>query len=155
MQSKLINLRMKKVLKEPSTQNWNRAFRQSPLRPPGMLLHHTKLLQGSLLSNMLIHKTQAWYSNRFAVFWSILLSKTSSWCSNLIADCITQATKVSGNCLKSKSCVWFCCSISSYYIKWWDHYLHLMIILSVPSINLWQYTIVQLPLHANYTWQQK
>jgi len=131
-------LRMKEMLKQPSTKNWNGTFRQSPLWPPCMLLHHTKLLKSPLLLEVLVHISEASYSNSSTASRSILLPKAFTSCSYLASDCVTQAPKVAGDSLEGKCCIWFSCPTSCNHIKWWHHNLHLMIILFVPSINLWQ-----------------
>lgn len=129
-------LRMKEMLKQPSTKNWNRAFRQPPLRPPGMLLHHTKLLKSPLLPELLVHIAEASYSNSLDASWSILLPEAFTGCSNLASDSIMQTPKVAGDSLEGKCCIWFSCPTTCNHIEWWHHNLHLMIILFVPSINL-------------------
>lgn len=130
------SLRMKEMLKQPSTKNWNRAFRQPPLWPPGMLLHHTKLLKSPLLPELLVYIAEASYSNSLADSWSILLPKAFTGCSNLARDCIMQTPKVAGDSLEGKCCIWFSCPTTRNHIEWWHHNLHLMKILFVPSINL-------------------
>lgn len=58
---KEIDLRMKKVLEQPSTKDRHRRLGQSSLWPPSIMLHHTKLLHGPLLPYLLIYVPQARY----------------------------------------------------------------------------------------------
>lgn len=50
---------------------------------------------------------------------------------NLLLDCITQATELSGYCSKGKSRVLFGNTMPSYHVKRWNHGLYLMAVLFV------------------------
>lgn len=128
---------MEKVLEQPGPKNWNWALWEPPLRPPSMLLNHTHLLKSPLLPEMLIHESEAGYSTPFAAR-TILLTKALPGYLDLTANCISQAAKVSWDCLEGECCVWFSSSTPCYHVERRHHNLHLMIVLLVSSINLQQ-----------------
>lgn len=131
----LRSIRMKKVLEEPCSQNRNGILRQSSLRPPRLLWHHTKLLYGPLLPYILIGVAKARNSTSFSAR-AIILPEKFLWRPNLSVDGISEAAKVARDRPKSKNCVRFRSTCACYCVKRWINYLHFIEVLLVSSINL-------------------
>ena len=64
---------MKKMLKQPSPQDGDGTFGQASLWPPCVLWHHTEMMKGSLLSELLVHITESRYPHPLAIGRTILL----------------------------------------------------------------------------------
>lgn len=132
---RLKHLRMKEVFKKPSTEDCNSIFWQPSYWPPCLLgWNHSQMLgRCSFLSGILIKQAKlaktAMVSQK--VFW-----ETSS-CSTYLCDyCMFQTAEVPGHSLECKTNVRLSRPYSSNHLKWWHHFLHLMTILLLSSVDL-------------------
>lgn len=132
-----MNVRVQKMLKEPSPENVDRALRQPPLRPPRLLLHHPHLVEGPLLPEALVEEAEA---RRLALgdagAAAVLLPEELAAVLELGGDGVLEAAEVAGHRLLRQGGVRHCRAEPHHHVEGIHHHLHLLAVMVVPSINL-------------------
>lgn len=137
----LTNVRVEKMLEKPGTKKGDRSFGKATLGSPWMWLHHSHLLEGSLLPHGLIDDFEPWsfaccgtYCN------SIFLSHGFPCVLKLTHHPIFQTLEMPRHRFQGKRRVYYCSPIPCHCFKWRYHCLHLIAVVSVSSVNLEEHT---------------
>lgn len=125
-------LRVQKVLKQPSSQNSHGALRESSLRPPNRLVLKKPR---PLAIRAFITVAKPWRFI-FPVIADVKMSFIGKL--KLISNGILQASKMFGHGFYSQTCIRSCIAQARDILKWSYYRVHLLIVLSVPPVNLFK-----------------
>lgn len=129
---------MQEMLEEPRAQYVDGPLRQSPLRPPGLLLHHAHLVESPLLPQALVKQLEP---RRLTLGYAgaaraILLAQQLAAVLQLGGDRVLQAPEVPRHGFLRKGGVRDCRSVAHHEVEHVHHHLHLLAIVVVSSLHL-------------------